>query len=44
VWAAPASTRALQRRLLQRGVPLAWTLGVPPGHPEFVAAQEGALG
>jgi hypothetical protein len=43
VWAAPTWTRALQRRLLQRGVPLAWTLDVPPGHPGFVAAQEGVL-
>jgi hypothetical protein len=40
VWGSPAWTRALQRRLLERGAPIAWTLDAPPGHPEFVAAQE----
>jgi hypothetical protein len=43
VWASRARTRALQRRLLERGAPIAWTLDAPPGHPEFVAAQERAL-
>jgi len=43
VWASPALTRALQRRLLQGGAPIAWTLDVPPGHPAFVAEQERAL-
>jgi len=43
VWASPPWTRALQRRLLERGAPIAWTLDAPPGHPEFVAVQERAL-
>jgi hypothetical protein len=43
VWASRPRTRALQRRLLERGAPIAWTLDAPPGHPEFVAAQERAL-
>ncbi|MBW6456562.1 MAG: FAD-dependent oxidoreductase, partial [Trueperaceae bacterium] len=43
VWASRARTRALQRRLLERGAPIACTLDAPPGHPAFVAAQERAL-
>jgi hypothetical protein len=30
---------ALQRRLLARGVPLAWAIDVPEGHPAFAATQ-----
>ncbi|HWQ15341.1 MAG TPA: FAD-dependent oxidoreductase [Roseiflexaceae bacterium] len=30
---------ALQRRLLLRGVPLAWAVDVPEGHPAFAATQ-----
>jgi hypothetical protein len=43
LWASPTRTRALQRRLLARGAPLAWTLDAPPGDTEFVMAQERAL-
>ena len=43
VWTRPALTRSLQRQLVERGVPVAWTLDVPPGHPAFVAEQERAL-
>lgn len=31
--------RAFQDRLLGRGVPLAWLIGVPPGHRSFAVAQ-----
>jgi hypothetical protein len=30
---------AFQRALLERGVPLAWTIDVPDGHPVFAATQ-----
>ena len=43
VWGNPALTRALQRKLLRGGAPVAWTLDVPPGHPAFVTEQERAL-
>ncbi len=43
VWASRSWTRAFQRRLLERGAPLAWTLDAPPHDPGFVAAQEHAL-
>jgi len=33
------SLRAFQDLLLARGVPLAWLIGLPPGHPGFAAAQ-----
>lgn len=39
--------RAFQRHLLDQGVPLEWTIDVPPGHPHFIPTQllllEGAL-
>lgn len=28
-----------QLTLLQNGIPLAWTVDVPPGHPDFIPAQ-----
>jgi len=33
----------LQQRLLARGVPLAWTLDVPPDHPRFAQEQWRAI-
>lgn len=38
VWEGPAMRR-FQRGLLERGMPLAWAIDVPPGHPLFVATQ-----
>lgn len=39
--------RTFQRHLLMQGVPLEWTIDIPPGHPFFVPTQllllEGAL-
>ena len=36
-----------QRHLLEQGIPLAWTVDVPPEHPHFIPTQmlllEGAL-
>ncbi len=36
-----------QRHLLEQGIPLAWAVDVPPGHPYFIPTQllllEGAL-
>ena len=31
--------RRFQLTLLQNGIPLAWTVDVPPGHPDFIPAQ-----
>ena len=31
--------RRFQLKLLQNGVPLAWTVDVPPEHPDFIPAQ-----
>ncbi len=38
VWEG-AAMRRFQRGLLERGMPLAWAIDVPPGHPLFVATQ-----
>ena len=39
--------RMFQRHLLEQGIPLAWTVDVPPEHPHFIPTQmlllEGAL-
>jgi hypothetical protein len=39
--------RTFQRHLLEQGIPLAWAVDVPPGHPYFIPTQllllEGAL-
>jgi hypothetical protein len=39
--------RMFQRHLLEQGIPLAWAVDVPPGHPYFIPTQllllEGAL-
>lgn len=39
VWGTQPYLRRFQLELLSRGVPLAWTVDVPPGHPLFVTAQ-----
>ncbi len=39
VHAAPKMVRALQRDLLEDGVPLAWLIDVPVGRPDFTATQ-----
>jgi hypothetical protein len=39
VWETELLLRRLQRRLLRRGVPLAWAVDIPPDHPLFVPAQ-----
>jgi hypothetical protein len=39
VHASAPLTHGLQRRLLARGVPLAWTVDVPPEHPLFTPVQ-----
>lgn len=43
VQASPARLIALQRTLLDRGVPLAWLTDIPPGVPNFAAAHLLAL-
>lgn len=46
VWEGPL-LRVFQRHLLAQGVPLEWTIDIPPGHPHFIPTQllllEGAL-
>jgi hypothetical protein len=39
IWRDAAETRRLQRSLLDDGVPLAWVVDVPVGHPSFAAVQ-----
>jgi hypothetical protein len=39
----PDKLRDLQTFLLAQGLPLAWTLQTPLGHPEFITAQMAAL-
>ncbi len=39
VWRDPGETSRFQRRLLEDGVPIAWIVDVPPGHPAFTAVQ-----
>jgi hypothetical protein len=39
VWRTPELLHAHQRALLARGIPLAWTLDIPPADPLFAAAQ-----
>ncbi|GIW02532.1 FAD-dependent oxidoreductase [Roseiflexus sp.] len=38
VWEG-ALLRFFQRHLLEQGVPLEWTVDVPPGHPHFIPTQ-----
>lgn len=37
IWSDRAETARFQRSLLLEGVPLAWLVDVPPGHPSFTA-------
>jgi hypothetical protein len=39
IWRDVGETASFQRRLLEDGVPLAWVVDVPPGHPSFIAIQ-----
>ncbi len=39
IWRDAAETRRFQRSLLDEGVPLAWIVDVPAGHPSFAAVQ-----
>ena len=39
VWSDPDRLRTVQHRLVQRGVPIAWSIDVPVSSPAFVAVQ-----
>ena len=39
IWRDPAELKRFQRSLLDEGVPLAWVVDVPAGHPSFTAVQ-----
>jgi len=39
IWRDGDETKRFQRSLLEEGVPLAWIVDVPPGHPSFTAVQ-----
>jgi hypothetical protein len=39
IWRDTAATKRFQRSLLGEGVPLAWVVDVPLGHPSFEAVQ-----
>jgi hypothetical protein len=44
VWHNQIQLRQFQHRLLQQGIPLAWTLDTPRHHADFITRQQRAIG